>query len=226
MSRFTFWPLSQKAEEEAARLRAELAGLALLRAGHQLAALAAKANFNRAEPRVPAGNPGGGRWTDGGGDAGYVRVAANDRSSTATDVERGIILLPKIIPPSANLDENIRQSESVRALLSPEESILWFYSQVHNGGPWDYKKKARKYADFGNFNYGATGAALGISDATLLRMAGWAQTRSGNTGSGISPGLLDSLLGMGGQSPFGDDAADQVFIKRGIEYYKEKNGRP
>jgi soluble lytic murein transglycosylase-like protein len=47
--------------------------------------LACKANFNRAEPRVPAGSPGGGRWTDGGGDTGYVRVAANDRNGTATD---------------------------------------------------------------------------------------------------------------------------------------------
>jgi hypothetical protein len=84
MSRFTFWPLSPELEEEAAQLRAELAGLALLRAGHRLAALAGKANFDPAEPRIPAGSPGGGRWTDGGGDTGYVRVAANDRSEDMT----------------------------------------------------------------------------------------------------------------------------------------------
>lgn len=34
--------------------------------------LARKAGFNFAQPRVPAGNTGGGRWTDGGGSGGLV----------------------------------------------------------------------------------------------------------------------------------------------------------
>jgi len=37
--------------------------------------------------------------------------------------------------------------------------------------PWDYKQQG-PYDDFGNFNFGATGAALGYSDAELLRGAG------------------------------------------------------
>lgn len=85
MSRFVFWPLDAAAEEEAAWLRAQAAGLTLLRAGWRLAGLMAKANFIPAEARIPAGSAGGGRWTDAGGGTGYVRVAANDRSGIATD---------------------------------------------------------------------------------------------------------------------------------------------
>jgi hypothetical protein len=48
----------------------------------------------------------------------------------------------------------------------------WFRSQVTDFGPWDYKRQDSKYEDFGNFNYGATGAAFGFSEDTLLRMAG------------------------------------------------------
>lgn len=218
MSHFVFWPLTPEAERQAARLHAEIAALTMRRAGWRLAGLLAKANFDPGQPRVPAGEPDGGQWT-GGGD---VRVAANDRSGTAPSASLETRFLPEKLPPNADVDDNIQEAESVRALLSPGEAILWFYSKVHNGAAWDYKQSGREYADFGNFNYGATGAALGFSDATLLRMAGWAQTRSGNSGSGTSLGLLNSLLGFGGQAPFGDDPADQVWIKRGIQYYKEK----
>ncbi|WP_310793426.1 polymorphic toxin type 44 domain-containing protein [Enterobacter sp. R1(2018)] len=52
-------------------------------------------------------------------------------------------------------------------------TYIWFYYQVRNHGPWDYKnQRGRKYAAFGNFNYGAVGAAAGIPDQILLRGAG------------------------------------------------------
>jgi hypothetical protein len=43
-------------------------------------ALRRKANFNPDQPRVPAGNPGGGQWTSEGGEgSGRVRLAAGGR---------------------------------------------------------------------------------------------------------------------------------------------------
>ncbi len=38
----------------------------------------------------------------------------------------------------------------------------WFYTQVRNRGPWDYKKLSPVYEAFGNFNYGAAGIAAGV----------------------------------------------------------------
>jgi hypothetical protein len=53
--------------------------------------LARKAGFNFAQPRVPVGNTGGGRWTDGGGSGGLVsvprtvtRVSHSDAQESAT----------------------------------------------------------------------------------------------------------------------------------------------
>lgn len=56
---------------------------------------------------------------------------------------------------------------------------FWFYEQVRNGGPWDYKKGGSEFEDFGNFHYGAVGTAAGFSSAILLRAAGAAQFRAG-----------------------------------------------
>jgi hypothetical protein len=52
-------------------LRAKLAGYALELAAIRLQLLLRKANFNPAQLRIPAGQPGGGQWTSdgGGGDA-------------------------------------------------------------------------------------------------------------------------------------------------------------
>jgi hypothetical protein len=59
---------------------------------------AVKASFDPNQPRVPAGNPDGGEWTDGGGGSGsgLVQVAQNDPSDRLTDV-------PEERPASAKL---------------------------------------------------------------------------------------------------------------------------
>jgi hypothetical protein len=68
------------------------------------------------------------------------------------------------------------------------------------------------YQSFGNFNYGATGAAAGIQLQVLLRAAGWAQERA-QTG--------DPKFGHWyGSPPYGDDPDDQADIIRGFNYYK------
>lgn len=104
-----------------------------------------------------------------------------------------------------------------------------FYANVRTGGPWDYKQQdpvgaaqgRSRYEAFGNFNYGATGAAAGFSEGQLLRLAGRAHVQARSPGgSGTSVGLTKGLLGIGGKSPFGDQQSDQDVIKQGIQYYR------
>jgi hypothetical protein len=86
----------------------------------------------------------------------------------------------------------------------------WFYNQVRNHGPWDYKQRGEQYQDFGNFNYGATGTAAGYPPFILKRFAGWAQIEAGNP---------DPSFGRPwGSAPYGDDPNDQAQIDKGIDY--------
>lgn len=70
MAHFILYDLPPEAREEAARLRWQMAHTRLLLAAYRLDALVAKANFNPNEPRVPRGNPRGGKWTKEGGGSG------------------------------------------------------------------------------------------------------------------------------------------------------------
>ncbi len=92
---------------------------------------------------------------------------------------------------------------------------FWFYNQVDDRRPWDYKRQGIQYENFGNFNYGATGAAFGFPfpDQILYRMAGWAHQR--NTSN---PNLGTPY----GWFPYGDDPNDQYWIQQGIQYYRCK----
>ncbi|MEQ1935015.1 MAG: RHS repeat-associated core domain-containing protein, partial [Fimbriimonadaceae bacterium] len=86
----------------------------------------------------------------------------------------------------------------------------WFNDQVKNKAPWDFKQQGGKYQDFGNFNYGATGAAFGFPDQILYRAAGYANQKADDTRTG-----LGSPLGV---YPYGDDFTDQLQIKKGVKY--------
>lgn len=93
-------------------------------------------------------------------------------------------------------------------------NLFWFRDKVHNKGLWDYKQVNRGYENFGNYNYGFTGAAAGIAEDFLLKQAGSAQIaahpsqpRAGD------PGFLGWL---GGSAPYGDDPHDQEMIRRGF----------
>jgi hypothetical protein len=75
-------------------------------------------------------------------------------------------------PAGAGVDENI----FIASLQPPYPLCLpWFYDQVRNKGPWDYKQQSPLYQSYGNFNYGAAGRAAGIPDYVLRRGAGAAQ---------------------------------------------------
>jgi len=167
----------------------------------------------------------GSEWVYAGG--GVTRIAANDRGEggIATDVgpNQSELVVPKH-PKGADVDSNIAKARGMRTVLLPPLNLLWFWEQVHNKAPWDYKQLERDYADFGNFNYGATGTALGLSQDTPLRAAGWAQKRAGNAGTGEATSLTGAILGIGGKPAYGDDPADQDWIMRGIQYYRTKHG--
>lgn len=122
-------------------------------------------------------------------------------------------------PPGVNVDTNIGTATKVRNVSTfvggfsgIAITYVTFYELVRNGGPWDYKQSGRQYEEFGNFNYGAAGSAMGIPREVLLRGAGWAQTRAGTS--------LPEWGSPLGSQPFGDDPQDQEWIQNGIDYYE------
>ena len=82
------------------------------------------------------------------------------------------------VPSGTNVEANMREAGKASFHMKGSK---WFYDKVRNSGDWDYKQLDTKHESFGNFNFGATGAAFGFSEETLLRMAGWAQTQSGTS---------------------------------------------
>lgn len=87
----------------------------------------------------------------------------------------------------------------------------WFYHQVRNSGPWDYKKGRPEFENFGNFHYGAVGTAAGFSAFVLHRAAGFAQFRAQTTADDVT--WPDWFF-----YPYGDDETDQEYIAEGIRY--------
>lgn len=123
---------------------------------------------------------------------------------------------PPLAPKGVDIDANIAEAQGA---FSP----WWFRGQVQNGGPWDFKQKGSSYEDFGNFHYGAVGAAFGFPDSVLLNEAGRAQNAAG-TSLTIwgSPG--PHLLPSWGTGSYGDDPTDQYWILQGIDYYNNTGG--
>jgi hypothetical protein len=108
-------------------------------------------------------------------------------------------------PPGADINRNIYKAGW---FLDPR----WFYNQVRNKGPMDYKQQGPLYQDFGNFNYGATGAAFGFRDNLLQRAAGAANQ--------IADPSRQDLGSPYGGPPYGDDPNDQTQIINGMEFCK------
>jgi hypothetical protein len=120
-------------------------------------------------------------------------------------------------PPGVSLDNNMRIAfQQGQNFSHGGDAFLfsWFYKQVKNRGPWDFKQKGAQYESFGNFHYGAVGTAAGFSKETLLRAAGAAQSLAGTSN--------DSFGKWWSTAPFGDDPRDQYWIEQGIDYAKAK----
>jgi hypothetical protein len=101
--------------------------------------------------------------------------------------------------------------QSLMDIWGPVGKDLWFAHKAVTD--WNYKagKGGLKYEDFGNFNYGATGAASGYSLKTLQIMAGVVQ----KVGGAYDPAYGNPWSGF----PYGDDPDDQNWIWHGWRYY-------
>ena len=114
---------------------------------------------------------------------------------------------PSSTPSDYNVDENITEAADM--------NIIDFYNAVRNNGEWDYKQEDSSYENLGNFNYGATGSAAGLSENTLERAAGVAQIIAGTSSDEFGTPL--------GGAPYGDDPNDNYWINEGIKYYNTYN---
>jgi len=134
--------------------------------------------------------------------------------------ERANSGIPPLTPPNVLLIENMEEAKKLKdaskLVVGGDAVVLGvFYTKVRNKGEWDYKQFGREYEEFGNFTYGATGTAAGISEQVLLRAAGAAQSIAGTSKEEFGKWWADS--------PYGDDKTDQIWIKAGIRYAKTKN---
>jgi len=160
-------------------------------------------------------DPQTGRWTAkdpikfSGGDANLYGYTFSDPINLI-DPEGLAGQCPHVpaAPPGVSVDKNISQAAQHRPATLSE--YQWFKNQVGPKQPQDYKRVGSAYEAFGNFNYGATGAAMGIPDQALLRAAGYFQP---------SKASLPYFGHWWGGAPYGDDPADQLWIQQGIEYY-------
>ena len=87
------------------------------------------------------------------------------------------------------------------------------------GGDWDYKGTyGWKRGDaIGNFNYGATGLAIGLDPITVLRGGGWAQGGKIDPSWGTPGNIFDPT---GGTEPsFGDDPPGFHQVLQGELWY-------
>jgi RHS repeat-associated protein len=90
--------------------------------------------------------------------------------------------------------------------------VFWFRDQVRNGGPWDYKQHNPGLQDFGNYNFGYTGAAIRFNLNLVLAEAGAAQVASGTS----------RTEWQRGGPPYGDDPRDQELIRQGYHDYQSR----
>jgi hypothetical protein len=122
-------------------------------------------------------------------------------------------------PPGVSVDENILRAEKPLDIPWWKPSKAAKYELMQNlfqsGHEVDYKKGDPRYRDFGNFNFGAFGSALGLSPHELHGGAGYQQFKDKRweIGYGI-PGPVP---------PYGDNETDYKQIDAGIRYYRAQH---
>ena len=136
----------------------------------------------------------------------------------------------------ASVKDNIIEALTYKENHSREETLIWFYNKVRNGGEWDYKQLDKseriefkkkygidvpsQYEDFGNYNYGAVAKALGLSEEITKAAAGYAQGVSETGSSTIAVLRMIKDRYNGGDNSYGDAIEDQEMIKKGINAVK------
>jgi RHS repeat-associated protein len=125
-------------------------------------------------------------------------------------------------PPGVSLEDNANE------VAGHPFDPWWFRDQVRTGGPWDFKSEGPnqinvhpEYENFGNYHYGYVGAAV-YGLALLQAEAGRAQQGDHpDKDYGGDPGSVG--FPEFGTPPYGDDANDQDWIRRGYEDYMRKH---
>ncbi len=127
------------------------------------------------------------------------------------------------------IDPSHQQEAALGALVIVS---AWWVNQIRPGGAWDYKRQGT-YEEFGNFDFGATAAALGVpyyigqNGAGLVNITSNVRTfaeRILRKLNGDTKPLPDwwahgvPLL----QWPFGDDYTDALNINKGYAFYEAK----
>jgi RHS repeat-associated protein len=130
-----------------------------------------------------------------------------------------------ISDPRKTIKENI--------LTTLTQPLLSWVLRVRKNGEWDYKKHGNSkidpegkqtLADFGNFNYGATGNTFLYLNPTILRIAGGFDERDKYLSNPEEMGdypydsAFDSPL-SGNQFTFGDRPEDSSWIQAGSTYW-------
>ena len=147
-------------------------------------------NYNPAEPRIPAGQPGGGQWTTGGGTDNGDTLSYPD-GTRVIDPNTG---QPYLRPPGLDIQENVKfASDFLDADNSPLAKTLVMVSLFRAGGAYDYQRPDGliaaivngdvndDYTDVTNYNYGVIAAAFGYSEEDTLNAAGAYNRYFGNT---------------------------------------------
>jgi hypothetical protein len=99
-------------------------------------------------------------------------------------------------------------------------AVAKWLRRVWPRGEWDYKKEGpERYEGLGNYAYGVTGNVIGIPDPVLLRGAGLAQElfHLKKDATGRRPGYDPAWGHFWQDAPYGDDARDQVSIRKGVD---------
>ena len=115
---------------------------------------------------------------------------------------------PPAAPPGVSVDDNIDIAKDY-PWLNPGATVALVVN-VQNFGPWDYKRQGRKYVAFGNFNFGAVTAAMGMPYYVAQNGAGIYQQWRGAAADGRGAPIL--------KWPYGDATTDAQQIQRGRQY--------
>jgi len=165
-------------------------------------------------PRIPLLNSG--NWNpdlhprNSIGEFTYTDGGRHGESTPDTISKPGQKIIIPPHPPGVDINFNMKIAWNLGAKQNPLVALKVFKLLVQTGGPWDYKnqptmKANLQYDAFGNFNYGATGTALGLTSIQLQSMAGLFNTSDGSGIPFISP-------------PYGDRTQDNYQIQQGIAY--------
>ncbi|MGA7503784.1 MAG: RHS repeat-associated core domain-containing protein [Candidatus Sulfotelmatobacter sp.] len=121
-----------------------------------------------------------------------------------------------VAPPGVSVDFNIMLTSDAMRQIGADYTgtqLAWFYDMVNTGNPWDYKQQGEQYVPFGNFNYGATCAAMGWPLYFCQSAAGLARDwRASHLNLPLGKGIPFLL------PPYGDQTADETQIADGYKY--------